>query len=141
MEPSLQDLINFRVQKNAERAAIVARHKQELEPLDDILDGLDELILDGIPQGVDSVAVHLSNGGRATARRVRSSQFRLEAGKSDEFFDWVAQTGSVGLLHRAITQSEMLAWVHAHDGNMPPAVYVHPVEKLSVLVQSPAPSV
>ena len=138
-EPSLKDLADFLHTKRAEKAALTKQHDAVIAELDAIIEGIEELMLDTFPDGVDTQSVTLSDGSKASINKKQNAQFRLNAGESDAYYAWAQAHGRTDLFQRRISQDAMKAEVIANG--LPPGVFVHTETVVGMTVKRAAPTV
>lgn len=136
--PTLQQLADFMRQKKAEKAKLTQEYEEAAKEIDDIIEGIEELMLDMFPEGVDTQSVTLADGAKATITRKVNSQFRIFEGKSDEFYGWVQANGRADLLQRRIGQAALEAEVKANG--LPPGIFVHTEPTVGMTVRRAAPT-
>jgi len=137
--PNLKDLAEFLRVKRDEKTALAKQQEAAMADIDAIIEGIEELIMDTFPEGVDTQAVTLSDGSKASITKKQNAQFRLNEGQSDEFYDWAKAHGRTDLLQRRIAQVAMKAEVVAHG--LPPGVFVHAETVVGMTVKRPTPTV
>lgn len=135
--PTLQQLADFLRQKKAEKTALTEKYEADVKEIDDVIEGIEELMLDTFPEGVDTQSVTLADGAKATIARKVKSQFRIFEGKSDEFYGWVQANGRADLLQRRIGQAALEHEV-ATNG-LPPGIFVHTEPSIGMTVRRAAP--
>jgi hypothetical protein len=138
-EPSLKDLAEFRHTKRAEKAALTKEYDAACAEIDAIVEGLDELISDLFPEGVDTQSVTFSDGSKASITKKKNAQFRLNAGESDTYYAWAAANGRTDLFQKRIAQDAMTTEVTTRG--LPPGVFVHSETVINMTVKRPAPTV
>lgn len=138
--PSMKDLAEFLHIKRAEKAELKKEQEKAMKELDDIIEGIEELMLESFPEGVVSQAVTLSDGSKATVTRKVNSQYRILEGASDTFYGWAQDNGRVDLLQRRIAQAALDAEVIT-SGTMPPGIFVHTEPAIGMTVKREAPAV
>jgi hypothetical protein len=132
--PSLVDLCNFYQLKKAEKAAQAAALKET----EDIIEGIEQIMLDTFTDGVTAHKITLPDGTSMTLAKKVVSQFRIEPSKSDEFFAWVKQHNRVDMLQRRIVQAAVEQATN-DNGALPPGIFVYTAPELSVRTQRAAP--
>lgn len=138
-EPSLKDLAEFLHTKRAEKDALTKQYDAACAEIDAIIEGLDELIGDMFPEGVDTQSVTFSDGSTATITKKQNAQFRLNAGESDAYYAWAAANGRTDLFQRRISQDAMKTEVMTNG--LPPGVFVHTETVVGMTVKRAAPTV
>jgi hypothetical protein len=138
-EPSLKDLAEFLRTKRDEKTTLTKQYDAAIAELDAIIEGIEELMLDTFPDGVDTQSVTLSDGSKASINKKQNAQFRLNAGESDAYYAWAQANGRTDLFQRRIAQDAMKAQVQAHG--LPPGVFVHTETVVGMTVKRPAPTV
>ncbi|MEY4908731.1 MAG: hypothetical protein RL260_2449 [Pseudomonadota bacterium] len=133
-EPSTSDLLNF----YSEQAAKAKGLKAELVQVDAILEGLAEILLERIPEGLSSMAHVTPTGTKLTVKRKVSERFQPAAGKSPEFWDWVQSTGQWSMVTRTVLQTGVTAYLAEH-GTLPPAIEKVSKETAGITVTIGAP--
>jgi hypothetical protein len=129
--PTLPQLIEKFVEVRDKRKALAAEDK----PLKEIQDGLELLMMEVME--TDSAGLVLPDGSKANVTRKNKETLRIEASRSDEFYEWVKAHNRIDLLTRAIKQEALTAEVKANG--LPPAIYAHTEQVVSVTVTRAAP--
>jgi len=139
MEPTLKQLAEFLHAKKQEKSALTKAHDAAIKEIEDIIEGIEELILDTFAEGVDKQSVTFEDGTSATITRKVNSQFRINEGQSDLFYQWVQDNGHAHLLQRRIKQDAIEAEVKTNG--LPPGVFVHTEVALGMTTRRAAPSI
>ncbi len=135
--PTMQQLANFMRIKKAEKTKLTQDYDAAVAELDAIIEGIEELMMEAFPEGVDTQSVTLDDGSKATITRKVNSQFRINEGQSDAFYDWARANGRTDLLQRRISQAAMEVEVRA--GGLPPGIFVHTEPVIGMTVRRAAP--
>lgn len=138
-QPTLVQLAEFLRLKKAEKSALTKAYEEQEKALKEIIEGIEELIADTFPEGVDTQSVTLPDGAKASITKKQTSQFRILEGQSEIFYDWVTSNGRADLLQRRLKQDAMEAEVIANG--LPPGAFVHAETAIGMTVRRAAPSV
>lgn len=135
---SLAQLVEIAMQVRAKEKAMSAAHKAEITPLTEGLEGLEALILARLPADETSTKIPY-NGGSVTVGRKVKTQFRINEGQSDLFYDYVKAENKTELLTRALKQTAIEEEVKLSGGQLPPGLYVHTEVALSMTEKKAPP--
>lgn len=137
--PSLKELAAFLRTKKAEKAELTKQHDTVVAEIDAIIEGIEELMLETFPEGVDTQSVTFDDGAKASITKKTNAQFRLNEGQSDQFYEWAKANGRTDLLQRRISQDAMKSEVQ--NQGLPPGVFVHTETVVGMTVRRAAPTV
>lgn len=145
-EPSTAELIDFYVTQTT----ALKNAKAEVARLDQIISGLDEILLERLPTGSDSTVFTSSGGARVKLTRSVTTRYQTAPGKADEFWAWVKAGSRWEFTSRTILQSAVKAYEEKHAGlvsenplapisPLPPFIEAVTATKLGSTVTLPAP--
>ncbi|HQL53501.1 MAG TPA: hypothetical protein PLQ87_02250, partial [Phycisphaerae bacterium] len=124
--------------------------KAEVARLDQIIDGLDEILLERLPMGSDSTVFTATGGARVKLTRNTSVRYQTKPGKAEEFWAWVRAGSRWEFTSRTVLQSAVKEYEAAHAkevsdnplapiSSLPPFLEAVPTVKLGSTVTLPAP--
>ena len=145
-EPTTESLIEF----YAEQHSQLKRAKAEVSRLEQILDGLDEILLERMPTGSDSTTFTTAKGARVKLTRTIARRFQTTPGKADQFWAWVREGSRWEFTSRTVLQSAVKDYETSRVGlvsdnplapisHLPPFIEAVEQTKLSATVTTPAP--
>jgi hypothetical protein len=97
------------------------------------------LLLASLPDGVDSMSTINAAGDKITFGRKHATQFRINNGMADEYYNWVYSNQRFDLMPRSMLQTGLEAEVK-RTNQLPPGLYVHTESKFSFTKKRAAPT-
>lgn len=137
--PTFKEMATLLRIKRDEAAALTKAYEAAKKEIDDIIEGVEDLIKDSFPEGVDTQSVTFDDGAKGSVTKKLATQFRINEGQSTDFYDWAKANGRTDLLQKRILQTAMEAEVKANG--LPPGAFVHTETKITMTVKRPAPAV
>jgi hypothetical protein len=133
-EPSTADLLEF----YATQHVITKRLKAELASVEAVLDGLEEILLERIPPGLDSMAFVTTAGHKMKVSRRETERFQPEGGHSDDFWAWAQKNNRWDMASRTVLQAGVKEYAAKHNA-YPPFIERAVTEKCAITVTVAAP--
>jgi hypothetical protein len=116
-EPTTSELMSFAAEQHARAKSL----KAELAQVEAVIEGLEELLLERIPPGLDSMAHVTQDGTKVTVKTKTSERYQPARGESDAFWSWAQTNGRWDMASRTVLQAGVKQFI-ADTGALPPGM-------------------
>jgi hypothetical protein len=133
-EPSTSDLMQF----YSEQHKLAKDLKAQLAQVEAIIEGLEEILLERVPAGLESMSHVTPTGTKVTVKARVTERYQPARGESDAFWNWAQANGQWGMTSRTVLQAGVKQFI-ADTGALPPGMELVSTTKASCTVTIGAP--
>jgi hypothetical protein len=116
-EPTTSDLIEFYSEQHVKLKSL----KAELAQVEAVIEGIEEMLLERMPPGIDQMSHVCTTGTKVSIRAKVTERYQPGAGQSDAFWQWAQSNGRWDMASRTVLQAGVKAFIAA-EGQLPPGI-------------------
>lgn len=133
-EPTTSELLEFYAQQSRELKSL----KAQVEQIGTVLSGIEEILIERMPEEIESMAHTTPDGAKMKITRKQSERHQPKGGQSDDFWQWAKENNRWDMASRTVLQAGVKQY-EAEHGELPPHIELVTTPKLNITVTFPAP--